>query len=116
MAEPRSRSWPRRVWIFHSNGSSSTAALGSFHRLLAHGAVILLQPLGHGRKTVATAGGLPLTYQRCQFGPHTHQPERGFRAVQVMVDLVSNGDLFGKHLRPQGTDFATYFVNSVVHT
>src|SRR5260370_30674973 len=108
MAGARSRSWPRRGWIFHSNGSSFTAAVGPFHRLLANGAVILLQPLGHGRKTVATASGLPLTYERCQFGPHTHQPERGFRAVQVMVDLVPNGDLFGKHLRAQNTDSTMY--------
>ena len=50
--------------------------------------VILLQPLLNSWATVIAAGDLPLLQKLDHFPAQSHQPERGFCAVQVMIDLV----------------------------
>jgi hypothetical protein len=77
--------------------------------------MVFLQPLLHGWQPISATGGLPLPKQHQQFGALGHQPERGFGAIEVAVDLVANGGLNLHHLSSQRTDFATNFINSVVH-
>jgi hypothetical protein len=59
--------------------------------------MVFLQPLRHGWQPIAATGALPLTDQYQQFGAHGHQPERGFGAIEVVIDLVANGGFNGHH-------------------
>lgn len=74
-----------------------------------------LEPLLDCWNLLAAAGRLPFGHQCSELCPHGHQPERGLRAVQIVPNLVMHGVLDAHHLGPQKADFATDFINSVVH-
>jgi hypothetical protein len=67
------------------------------------------------RRPFATAGRLPFADERRHLGAHAHQPTGGFRAILVMIDQVADRGLDIRHFRPQRTDFASDFINSIVH-
>ena len=64
---------------------------------------------------LAAARGFPLGNQRSQLCPHCHQAQGGFRAVEIVLDLLVHGVLDTHHVGPQNTHFAANFINSVVH-
>src|SRR6267142_4271865 len=115
MAEPRSRSWPRRVWILHSTGSSFTAAERAFQGLPAHCPVFRLEPFFDIKQPLAPAQPIPFTDKAEQCCPHCHQPERGFSAVLIPIDLLADDLLCLEHFRSQEADFPTHFIQFVVH-
>ena len=58
-------------------------------------AVILLQPLFDSGAAIIVACDLPLLHQLDHFPAKSHQPQRGFSAVQVVIDLVPDRILDG---------------------
>jgi hypothetical protein len=108
MTEPSSSIFVRNFRILNSFGSSVTADVPltaddttpqrpiPFHWR----AVIFLQPLFDGGAAIIVACDLPLLQQLDHFPEQSHQPQRGFRAVQVVIDLVPDRILDGQHFSP----------------
>jgi hypothetical protein len=57
----------------------------------------------------------PLFGEPNHFRPHGHQPERGFRAVEVVADQVAHGGLRLQHFAAQHPDLLPDFVDLIVH-
>lgn len=62
--------------------------------------IIFPQALGDVRAFLPPAEGIPFPDQADHFPPHGHQKERGFRAIQVAVDLVADSAFGIKHPDP----------------
>jgi len=78
-------------------------------------AVVCFEAFFDGWQMLAAARGFPLGNQRSQLCPHCHQAQGGFRAVEIVLDLLVHGVLDTHHVGPQNTHFAANFINSVVH-
>jgi hypothetical protein len=59
-----------------------------------------------GGQVLAAASSPPIGHQRGKLPSHVHQPKRGFRAVQIVPDLVAHGVLDALHLCSQEADAA----------
>jgi hypothetical protein len=68
--------------------------------------MVLGRPLPDGRQVFSAAEQAPFPDERRQLLPQAHQPERGYRAVPVVIDLVADGRFHIPHFQPQGTDFS----------
>ncbi|MCK1737950.1 hypothetical protein IVA79_29170 [Bradyrhizobium sp. 138] len=64
---------------------------------------------------ITAAGSLPFADQQIDFPAqiHLHQGLRG--AIAIAVDTIAHGGLDVGHFQPQGADFTSNFINSVVH-
>jgi hypothetical protein len=95
-------------------GGSHRSAISGGRRLLRR-AVVCLETLLDGWQVLAAASRFPLGNQRRQLCSHCHQAQGGFRAVEIVPDLLVHRLLDAHHVGPQNTHFAADFINSVVH-
>jgi hypothetical protein len=65
----------------------------AFEGLPAGRAIVDLQPFIHVEKPLFTAKPVPLTDKADHDYSHCHQPERGFGAILIPVDLFTDGVL-----------------------
>jgi hypothetical protein len=64
---------------------------------------------------IIIAGGPSLPQKVDHFLAQSHQPDRGFGTVLVAIDLISDRIPKIQHLSSQGTDFATNFIDPIIH-
>ncbi len=62
--------------------------------------IIFPQPLGDVRTLFPPAEGVPFPDKADYFPAHIHEPDRGFRAIEVAIDLVPDGTLGVEHPGP----------------
>ncbi|MCS3761216.1 hypothetical protein GGE24_000208 [Bradyrhizobium centrosematis] len=81
---------------------------GCLHETKAHAVADVRQDIG-------TAGGLPFPDQQVDLSAQIHLRQGLFGAIAIAVDGSAHGRLDVGHLQPQGADFTSNFINSVVH-
>ena len=72
-------------------------------------------PVADIRQDVAAACRLPFADQQIDPPAQIHLRQGLLRAVAVAIDEVAHRRLKVGHFQPQGTDFTSNFINSVVH-
>ncbi|MEH2492083.1 hypothetical protein V1280_008022 [Bradyrhizobium sp. AZCC 2230] len=63
----------------------------------------------------ATTSRLPFADQKIDFPAQIDLRLGPFGAVAIAIDEIADGRLDIGHLQPQGADFTSNFINSVVH-
>ena len=72
-------------------------------------------PVADVRQDIAAPGRLPFADQQIDFPAQIHLRLGLFGAVAIAIDEIAHGHLDSGHLQPQGADFTSNFINSVVH-
>jgi hypothetical protein len=67
------------------------------------------------RQDIPATGRLPFADQQGDLPAQIHLRQRLLRAVAITIDKAADGGLDISHLQPQGTDFTSNSINSVVH-
>ncbi|WP_164937583.1 hypothetical protein [Bradyrhizobium guangxiense] len=75
----------------------------------------MANPVANVRQDITAAGSLPFADHEIDLPPQIHLRQGLFDAIAVAVDAIAHGGLDGGHFLPQRTDFASNFINSVVH-
>ncbi|SPP97337.1 conserved protein of unknown function [Bradyrhizobium vignae] len=72
-------------------------------------------PVADIRQNVAATSRPPFVDQEVDFPAQIHLRQGPFCAVVIALDEVAHRRLDVGHLKPQGSDFTSNFINSVVH-
>ncbi|MGY3360934.1 hypothetical protein ACVWZK_007597 [Bradyrhizobium sp. GM0.4] len=72
-------------------------------------------PIADIRQDIAATCSLPFADQQIDFPAQIHLRQGLLRAVPIALDELAYGRLDIGHFQPQGADFTSNFINSVVH-
>ncbi|QIO99138.1 hypothetical protein HAU86_04680 [Bradyrhizobium symbiodeficiens] len=89
-------------------GARALGIAGCLYKTKAH-------PVADVRQDTAAAGSLPFADQQVDLPAQIHLSQGLPGAIAIAVDELAHQGLDAGHFEPQGADFTSNFINSVVH-